>query len=43
MRDRYYKQELLQRLEFLAKKLEAEGKPAKTIRDAIKYISEDNV
>jgi len=43
MRDRYYKQELLQRLEFLAKRLEAEGKPAKTVRDAIAYIAADNL
>jgi len=43
MRDRYYKQELLQRLEYLAKKLESEGRPSKTVRDAIKYISEDNI
>ena len=43
MRDRYYKQELLQRLHYLAKQLEADGKPTKIIRDAIRYIAEDNL
>lgn len=42
MRDRYYKQELLQRLEFLAKKLETQGSSAKIVRDAIAYIASDN-
>jgi DNA-binding SARP family transcriptional activator len=43
MRDRYYKQELLKRLEMLAARLEAEGKLSKTVRDTIAYISEDNI
>lgn len=43
MRDRYYKQELLQRLEHLAKRLESEGSSAKIVRDAIAYIAGDAI
>lgn len=43
MEKRYYKQELLARLQYLAVKLEEEGKPSKIILDAIAYISKDNV
>lgn len=43
MEKRFYKQELLSRLEFLAAKLEEEGRATKIIRDAIAYISKDNV
>ena len=39
MTDRYYKQELLVRLQYLAAKLEAEGKPSKIVLDAIAYIT----
>ena len=43
MEKRFYKQELLARLQFLANKLEEEGRSAKIVRDAIEYISKDNI
>lgn len=43
MEKRFYKQELLSRLQYLVTKLEAEGQPTKIIRDAIEYISKDNI
>lgn len=43
MEKRYYRQELLVRLQYLAAKLEEEGKSSKIILDAIAYISKDNV
>jgi hypothetical protein len=38
MQNNIYKQELIQRLLVLANSIEAEGKTAKTIRDAIAYV-----
>jgi hypothetical protein len=38
--DRYAVQELLRRLQYLEQQLEANGMATKTVRDAIKYISE---
>lgn len=38
MQNTLHKQELIQRLIVLANSIEAEGKTAKTIRDAIAYI-----
>ena len=43
MDNRYYKQELLRRLQHLATQLESEGRPTAIIRDAIEYISKDSV
>lgn len=39
--DQYAVQDLVRRLQFLATKFESEGHTAKTIRDAIAYISKD--
>ena len=39
--NRYAVQELLRRLQYLEKQLEANGQPTKTVRDAIKYISKE--
>ena len=41
MSNSYYKQELIARLQFLAKQLEEEQRPTKTILDAIKYITDN--
>lgn len=40
--DRYAVQELLRRLQYLEQQLESNGMTTKTVRDAIKYISENN-
>lgn len=39
--DRYYKQELLRRLQYLAERLEAQGESARTIYEAIAVITKE--